>query len=51
MEENIERLDATEEEKDILKLDKDELKKIFEQMSLSEIEDMIDMLNEVKNSD
>lgn len=46
-----ESMKEVKEIKSIFDLNKEELMKIFEQMSLSEIEDMINMLNEVKNND
>ena len=51
MEEEIRDIYENEEKKDLSKLSKEELKKIFEQMTLSEIEDMINLLNEVKSND
>lgn len=51
MEEEIRDIYESEEKKDLSKLSKEELKKIFEQMTLSEIEDMINLLNEVKSND
>ena len=51
MEEQIKETNNAEEVKDIFKLSKEELKQIFSEMSLSEIEDLIDVLNEVKNND
>ena len=43
--------DMSEELKKLSSLSKEELEKIFSEMSLIEIEELIDKLNEVKSND